>query len=72
MDLKSETYIDVSRRHPTTYALSYTRRLDLAQSVSAEKKARNGDSKTDPTVRNQAGEPEGPHPPILFPNLAPV
>ena len=73
MDLKSETYIDVSRRHPTTYALSHIRRLDLAQSVSAgEKEARNGDSKTDPTVRNQAGEPEGAHPPILFPNLAPV
>ena len=73
MGLKSEIYIDDSRKHPTTYALSYIRRLDLAQSVSAgEKEARNGDSKTDPTSRTHAGEPEGARPPILLPNLAPI
>ena len=38
MGLKSEIYIDDSRKHPTTYALSHIRRLDLANLYQQEKK----------------------------------
>lgn len=73
MDLKSEIYIDDSRKPSNHLCLKLYSATRFGQSISAGKKeARNGDSKTDPTSRNQAGEPEGAHPPILLPNLAPI